>query len=48
MSREHRPAAAGGVRAAAGPRTTTTSAPLPGTDGSDISRYRGGANKETQ
>ncbi|CAM5425450.1 N-acetyl-gamma-glutamyl-phosphate reductase OS=Streptomyces tendae OX=1932 GN=argC PE=3 SV=1 [Streptomyces tendae] len=36
------------ARAAAGPQTTTMPAPLRCTGGRDISRYRGGANEETQ
>ncbi|MGY3200615.1 hypothetical protein ACVW19_001130 [Streptomyces sp. TE5632] len=36
------------ARAAAGPQTSTMPAPLRCTGGSDISRYRGRANKETQ
>ncbi|MFE6848152.1 hypothetical protein [Streptomyces sp. NPDC057686] len=47
MSREHLPAAAGAPRTAAGPQMPTA-APLRRTGGSDISRYRGGANKEMQ
>lgn len=36
------------ARAAAGPQTTTMAAPLRCTGDSDISRFRGGANEETQ
>ncbi|MDQ0487015.1 hypothetical protein QO019_001857 [Streptomyces thermodiastaticus] len=36
------------ARAAAGPQTSTMPAPPRCTGGQDISRYRGGANEETQ